>query len=191
MRGQPEDFGHLWCAAAIQSIDEPKREAFEFHIRQEFAEQLGVRRETVWRYTQKPAFAAALTRHQSEQRGTVQLELEADVREAIQLLRGLMQDHTSPANTRVRAAIVLMDRAGLTPAYATEARQRSEASALAAQQREEPAPEVVARRVLTALPMVVSVLGVAEAQAGLAIGAWVGFGVRWVPLEVVCVLCLE
>jgi len=53
-------------------------------------------------------------------------------------------------------------------AFPPEARQRSEASALAAQQREEPAPEVVARRLLTALPMVVRVLGVAEAQAELA-----------------------
>jgi hypothetical protein len=59
------------------------------------------------------------------------------------------------------------------------------------QQREEPAPEVVAHRVLTALPMVVSVLGVAEAQAGLVMGAWAGFGVDSVPREFVCGLCLE
>lgn len=31
--------GQLWRAAAIQSIDEPKREASELHIRQEFAEE--------------------------------------------------------------------------------------------------------------------------------------------------------
>jgi hypothetical protein len=53
-------------------------------------------------------------------------------------------------------------------AFPPEARQRNEASALAAQPREEPAPEVVARRVLTALPMMVIGLGVAEAEAGLS-----------------------
>jgi hypothetical protein len=61
---------------------------------------------------------------------------------------------------------------GAALAFPTEVRQRSEVSALAAQPREEPAPEVVARRVLTALPMVVNVLGVAEAQVGTTRPRW-------------------
>jgi hypothetical protein len=58
-----------------------------------------------------------------------------------------------------------MDQAGLTPAYATEARQRTEASAVEVQQRE----EAVARRAHTARSMVVNVLDVAEVTAGLAL----------------------
>ena len=40
--------------------------------------------------------------------------------EAVQMLRGLVADPEAPAGARVRAATALMDRAGLTPAYAVE-----------------------------------------------------------------------
>ncbi len=36
------------------------------------------------------------------------------------MLRGLVADPEAPAGARVRAATALMDRAGLTPAYAVE-----------------------------------------------------------------------
>ncbi len=51
-------------------------------------------------------------------------ELDAGVLEAVQMLRGLVADPEAPAGARVRAATALMDRAGLTPAYAVEIKDR-------------------------------------------------------------------
>jgi len=51
-----------------------------------------VRRETVWRWTQDPAFAAEVSRRQAERRQAIHSELDAGVLEAVQMLRGLVAD---------------------------------------------------------------------------------------------------
>ena len=90
------------------------------HATTAVAAMVGVRRETIWRWTQDPAFAAEVSRRQAERRQAIHSELDAGVLEAVQMLRGLVADPEAPAGARVRAATALMDRAGLTPAYAVE-----------------------------------------------------------------------
>ena len=51
-------------------------------------------------------------------------ELDAGIIESVRMLRGLVAD--APPVFRVRAATALMDRAGLTPAYAIEVRHKAD-----------------------------------------------------------------
>jgi hypothetical protein len=51
--------------------------------------KVGVRRETIWRWTQDPGFAAEVSRRQVERSQAIHSEVDAGVREAVQMLRGL------------------------------------------------------------------------------------------------------
>jgi hypothetical protein len=84
------------------------------------------------------------------------------VLEAVQMLRGLVADPEAPAGARVRAATALMDRAGLTPAYAVEVRHRDDQQATEVQD-----PEVMARQILEALPAIASMLPPTEVRVML------------------------
>ena len=125
----------------------------------------GLRRETIWRWPQDPAFAAEVSRRQAERRQAIHSELDAGVLEAVQMLRGLVADPEAPAGARVRAATALMDRAGLTPAYAVEVRHRDDQHALEATEIQD--PEAMARQILEGLPQVVAMLPPAEVRAVL------------------------
>ena len=127
----------------------------------------GLRRETIWRWTQDPAFAAEVSRRQAERRQAIHSELDAGVLEAVQMLRGLVADPEAPAGARVRAATALMDRAGLTPAYAVQIRHSDDQRALEAEQRQTQDPEAIARRILEALPIALAVLPPDEARDAL------------------------
>jgi len=81
------------------------------------------------------------------------------------MLRGLVADAEASAGARVRAATALMNRAGLTPAYAVEVRHRDDQQAR--QTTEFQDPEVMARQILEALPQVVARLPPTEIQAVL------------------------
>ena len=81
------------------------------------------------------------------------------------MLRGLVADPEAPAGARVRAATALMDRAGLTPAYAVEVRHRGDQQAQQATEFQD--PEVLARQVLDAPPQVVAMLPPTEVRAVL------------------------
>jgi hypothetical protein len=133
------------------------------HATTAVAAQVGVRRETIWRWTQDPAFAAEVSRRQAERRQAIHSELDAGVLEAVQMLRGLVVDPEAPAGARVRAATALMDRAGLTPAYAVEVRHRDDQQATEVQD-----PEVMAREILEALPLVAAMMPSTEVRAVLA-----------------------
>ena len=65
----------------------------------------------------------------------------------------------------MRAATALMDRAGLTPAYAVEVRHRDDQHALEATEFQD--PEVMARQILEALPQVIALLPPTEGRAAL------------------------
>ena len=68
-------------------------------------------------------------------RQSIHDELDAGVIESVRMLRGLVADTDAPPGARVRAATALMDRAGLTPAYAVEVRHNDDyAQQQAAQQ---------------------------------------------------------
>ena len=132
------------------------------HSSAEVAKQVGVRRETVWRWKQDPAFAVELHGLQAVRRVAVQDELEGAALEAVQVLRGLMADEGVNPGVRVRAATALLDRAGATPAYGVESRHK--AAQEAARRRTEGAgdPAAMARQVLASLDDVVAVLGADE-----------------------------
>ncbi len=135
------------------------------HATTAVAAEVGVRRETIWRWTQDPAFAAEVSRRQAERRQAIHSELDAGVLEAVQMLRGLVADPEAPAGARVRAATALMDRAGLTPAYAVEVRHRDDQQALQATEFQD--PEVMARQILEALPQVAAILSSPKVRAVL------------------------
>ena len=137
------------------------------HPTTEVAALVGVRRETLWRWTQDPAFAAEVSRRQAERRQATHAELDAGVLEAVQKLRGLVADPEAPAGARVRAATARMDRAGLTPAYAVEVRHRDDQQALQATEFQD--PEVMARQILEALPQVIAMLPPTEVRKALNI----------------------
>ena len=88
----------------------------------EVAAELGCRRETVWRWSGEPAFAAELSARRVDRRGAVAAELDAGALDAVRLLRSLVGDAEAPAAARVRAAAELLDRAGVTSTVAVEIR---------------------------------------------------------------------
>ena len=90
------------------------------------AAQVGVRRETVWRWRNDPSFASEVSVRQAQRRQSIHDELDAGVIESVRMLRGLVADTDAPPGARVRAATALMDRAGLIPAYAVEVRHKAE-----------------------------------------------------------------
>jgi hypothetical protein len=96
------------------------------HSVTDIASQVGVRRETVWRWRQDPSFASEVDLRQAQRRQSIHDELDAGVIESVRMLRGPMADTDAPPGARVRAATALMDRAGLTPAYAVEVRHSAE-----------------------------------------------------------------
>ena len=132
------------------------------HSVTDIASQVGVRRETVWRWRQDPSFASEVSVRQGQRRQSIHSELDAGVLEAVQMLRGLVADPEAPAGARVRAATALMDRAGLTPAYAVEVRHRDDQQAQQATEFQD--PEVMARQILEALPQVVAMLPPTEVR---------------------------
>ncbi len=77
----------------------------------EVAAAVGVCRETVWRWTKDPDFAAALADARTERRERLQVAIEdAAVRAAEVLAAGL--DDSVPWNVRIRVAESILDRAG-------------------------------------------------------------------------------
>ena len=125
-----------------------------------------MRRETVWRWRQDPSFASEVSVRQGQRRQAIHSELDAGVLEAVGMLRGLVADPEAPAGARVRAATALMDRAGLTPAYAVEVRHRDDQQAQQATELHD--PEVMARQILEALPQVVAMLPADEVYRHLS-----------------------
>ena len=82
------------------------------------------------------------------------------------MLRGLVADTEAPPGARVRAATALMDRAGLTPAYAVQVRHQTDH----AQQQATDAfrdPQDLARDILRALPEVTGCLPREEVEGVL------------------------
>ena len=138
------------------------------HSVTDIAAQVGVRRETVWRWRNDPSFASEVSVRQAQRRQSIHDELDAGVIESVRMLRGLVADTDAPPGARVRAATVLMDRAGLTPAYAVEVRHKAEHAQQQANQQVHKDPQELARDVLAVLPEVVAVLPHDEVEAVLS-----------------------
>ena len=106
----------------------------------EVATELGCRRETVWRWSGEPAFAAEISARRVDRRGAVAAELDAGALDAVRLLRSLVGDAEAPAAARVRAAAELLDRAGVTSTVAVEIRTDTAPESLELQRFREALP---------------------------------------------------
>ncbi len=137
------------------------------HSVTDIAAQVGVRRETVWRWRNDPSFASEVSVRQGQRRQAIHDELDAGVIESVRMLRGLVADTDAPPGARVRAATALMDRAGLTPAYAVEVRHSADHAQQQAAQPQIEDAERMAREILQSLPTVMAVLPADEVEAVL------------------------
>ena len=127
-----------------------------------------MRRETVWRWRNDPSFASEVSVRQAQRRQSIHDELDAGVIESVRMLRGLVADTDAPPGARVRAATALMDRAGLTPAYAVEVRHKAEHAQQQATGQVHKDPQDLARDILAVLSEVVAVLPRDEVDAVLS-----------------------
>ena len=127
------------------------------------AAQVGVRRETVWRWRNDPSFASEVSVRQAQRRQSIHDELDAGVIESVRMLRGLVADTDAPPGARVRAATALM-----TPAYAVEVRHSADHAQQQAAQPQIEDAERMARDILAVLPEVVAVLPRDEVDAMLS-----------------------
>ena len=138
------------------------------HSVTDIAAQVGVRRETIWRWRQDPGFASEVSVHQAQRRQAIHDELDAGVIESVRMLRGLVADTEAPSGARVRAATALMDRAGLTPAYAVQVRHQTDHAQQQATESAFRDPQDLARDILRALPEVVGCLPREEVEGVLS-----------------------
>jgi hypothetical protein len=121
----------------------------------------------VWRWRNDPSFASEVSVRQAQRRQSIHDELDAGVIESVRMLRGLVADTDAPPGARVRAATALMDRAGLTPAYAVEVRHRADHTQQQATEQAFKDPHDMAREILSILPQVVAILPRDEVEAVL------------------------
>jgi hypothetical protein len=66
------------------------------HSVTDIAAQVGVRRETVWRWRQDPSFASEVDLRQSQRRQSIHDELDTWVIESVRMLRGMVADTDAP-----------------------------------------------------------------------------------------------
>lgn len=80
----------------------------------EVGKAIGVRRETVWRWTKDPDFVAQIEDARTERRARLSAALEdAAQRAAEVLVSGL--DESAPWSVRLRAAESILSRSGVKP----------------------------------------------------------------------------
>lgn len=89
----------------------------------EVGEALGVRRETIWKWTQNAEVAAELHCRRQARQELVGDLLDAAAVEALQTLQALMVAPEVPPAVRVRAAAQLLDRAGVVATHRVEVAQ--------------------------------------------------------------------
>jgi hypothetical protein len=122
----------------------------------------------VWRWRNDPSFASEVTVRQGQRRQSIPDELDAGVIESVRMLRALVADTDAPPGARVRAATALMDRAGLTPAYAVQVRHSADHAQTQATEQAPNDPQDMAREILSILPQVVAVLPADETRSDLS-----------------------
>lgn len=88
------------------------------------AGELGVRRETVWRWTQDPEVAAELRARRMERREAKASQLDELADRALEVLSELLEGEDTPPAVRFKIATALLDRAGLTDKAAVEQAER-------------------------------------------------------------------
>ena len=90
------------------------------HTIPETANQVGVRRETIWRWTKTPAFAEAVAAGRMEILEQVGQRLVYASCYAVDVLCELMKDRNASAGDRLKAAVAVLDRAGVSASSLAE-----------------------------------------------------------------------
>ena len=90
------------------------------HTIPEAANQVGVRRETVWRWTKEPAVAEAVAAGRMEILEQVGQRLVYASCYAVDVLCELMRDRNASAGERIKAAVAVLDRAGVSASSLSE-----------------------------------------------------------------------
>ena len=80
------------------------------HNMSDTAKMLGVRRETVWRWTKEPEFATEMARVRESAMDALSVILHESALEAAEVLRYVMKDEDANPNTRIRAAVDILER---------------------------------------------------------------------------------
>ena len=74
------------------------------------ARMLGVRRETVWRWPKAPEFVTEMARVRESAMDALAVILHESALEAAEVLRSVMKDEDANPNTRIRAAVAILER---------------------------------------------------------------------------------
>ena len=77
------------------------------------ATELGVDRSTVWRWLQLPNVQELLARERTERREAIREGVDSGAREAVEFLRSVVAAPDLSIHARIRAAVVLLQRADL------------------------------------------------------------------------------
>ena len=80
------------------------------HNMSDTARMLGVRRETVWRWTKEPEFATQMARVRESAMDALEVVLHESAIEAAEVLRSVMKDEGASPSTRIRAAVAILER---------------------------------------------------------------------------------
>lgn len=80
------------------------------HNMSDTAKMLGVRRETVWRWTKEPEFITEMARVRESAMDALSVILHESALEAAEVLRSVMKDEEANPNTRIRAAVAILER---------------------------------------------------------------------------------
>ena len=80
------------------------------HNMTDTAKMLGVRRETVWRWTKEPEFVTEMARGRESAMDALAVILHESALEAAEVLRSVMKDEDANPNTRIRAAVAILER---------------------------------------------------------------------------------
>tara|TARA_R100001082_G_scaffold108120_1_gene82943 strand:- start:325 stop:711 length:387 start_codon:yes stop_codon:yes gene_type:complete len=80
------------------------------HNMTDTAKMLGVRRETVWRWTKEPEFVTEMARVRESAMDALSVILHESALEAAEVLRSVMKDEEANPNTRIRAAVAILER---------------------------------------------------------------------------------
>lgn len=86
------------------------------HTVPEIAEELGVSRTTVWRWSRQPEFAHAFLELRRTRFESAQMMMDETAFDAIRVLQDVMNDEAQSGASRVAAAREVLDRAGWSPA---------------------------------------------------------------------------
>jgi transposase-like protein len=92
----------------------------------ETAKEIGMRRETVWRWTQQREFANLIESHRSSHLKVISEKMEALAEDAVDVLQEVMMNPESRDADRIRAAKEILDRSSPAKGVGTPVKIQAE-----------------------------------------------------------------